>query len=133
MQPGGKRLLEIDATVNLVLGALLLLFPAGIVALLGLPATSTNFYASILGAILFGIGIALLVERYGTTKNIRGLGLEGAIAINFCGAGVLLLWLILVPFDIPVRGKIILWSIAIGVIAIGLVELLAKRGKPHGR
>jgi hypothetical protein len=127
MKPVDKRLLIIDAIVNLALGVLLLLFPAGIVAMLGLPVTNTNFYAAILGAVLFGIGIALLIERYGEPKNIRGLGLEGAIAINFCGAGVLLLWLILVPFDIPLRGKIILWSIAISVIAIGMVEVWSRR------
>jgi len=126
MRPADKRLLVIDAVVNLALGVLLLLFPAGIVAMLGLPATNTNFYASILGAVLFGIGIALLIERFGAHRNIRGLGLDGAIAINFCGAGVLLLWLLLVPFDIPLRGKLILWSIAVGVIVIGIVELVAK-------
>ena len=127
MKPVDKRLLVIDGAVNLALGVLLLLFPAGIVNLLGLPITNTNFYASILGAVLFGIGIALLIERYGEPSNIRGLGLEGAIAINFCGAGVLMLWLLLVPFDIPLRGKFILWSIAIGVIAIGAVELFARQ------
>jgi len=126
MRPADKRLLVIDAVVNLSLGALLLLFPSGIVHLLGLPITNTNFYASILGAVLFGIGIALLVERFGEKKNIRGLGLDGAIVINFCGAGVLLLWLLLVPFDIPLRGKSILWSIAVGVIAIGVVEMIAR-------
>ncbi len=127
MKSMDKRLLIIDAAVNLVLGILLLLFPTGIVALLGLPPTNTNFYASILGAILFGIGIALLFECFGETKNMRGLGLDGAIVINFCGAGILLCWLLLVPFDIPMRGKIILWSIALGVIAIGVVELFARR------
>jgi len=127
MQTVDKRLLEIDAAVNLALGILLLLFPAGIVNLLGLPPTDTHFYTGILGAVLFGIGIALLIERYGEAKRIRGLGLEGAIAINFCGAGVLFLWLLLVPFDIPLRGKLILWSIAIGVIAIGVIELFTRR------
>ena len=109
---------------------MLLLFPAGIADLLGLPPTDTNFYAGILGAVLFGIGIALLVERYGEIKNIRGLGLGGAIVINFCGAGVLFLWLFFVPFDIPLRGKCILWSIAAGVILIGVIELFAKPAQP---
>ena len=128
LEPLEKKLLLIDALVNLALGILLLLFPSGIGHLLGAPPTNTNFYASILGAVLFGIGIALLLECCAASENKRGLGLYGAIAINFCGAGVLLLWLILVPFDIPVRGKIILWCIAIGVFAIGMVELLMKPG-----
>jgi len=83
MSPAEKRLLIIDAAVNLVLGMLLLLFPAGIVALLGLPPTNTDFYASILGAVLFGIGIALLIERYGASRNIRGLGFGGCHYYQF--------------------------------------------------
>jgi len=127
MKPSDKSLLLIDAIVNLLLGILLLLFPTGIATLLGMPPTNTNFYAGILGAVLFGIGLALLMECYGAPQHIRGLGLEGAIAINFCEAGALFLWLLLVPFDIPVHGKIILWVVAIGVIAIGVVELIARR------
>ena len=126
MRSKHKTLLVIDAIINLVLGVLLLLFPAGVVELLGLPLTNTNFYPSIFGAVLFGIGIALLIERYGASKNIRGLGLGGAIAINLCGAGVLLLWLLIAPFDIPLRGNIILWSIAIIVLIVGFVEIIAK-------
>ena len=126
MKSKHKTLLLIDGVINLALGVLLLLFPAGIVALLGLPYTNTNFYPSILGAVLFGIGIALLIERYGATKNIRGLGLGGAIAINLCGAGVLLIWLLISPFDIPLRGDIILWSIAIIVLIVGFAEIILK-------
>jgi hypothetical protein len=121
-----KTLLVIDAIINLVLGVLLLFFPLGVVELFGLPFTNTNFYPSILGAVLFGVGVALLIERYGASKNIRGLGLGGAIAINLCGAGALLLWLLIGPFDIPYRGNVILWSIAIIVLIVGFVEIIAK-------
>jgi hypothetical protein len=86
MQPdslrAGKRmkrthrvLLGIDGIVNLALGAALLLFPAGLVGLLGLPPTSTYFYASILGAVILGIGVALLLELNGATSRIRRDGL----------------------------------------------------------
>jgi len=126
MESKHKTLLLIDGVINLILGILLLLFPVGVVKLLGLPYTNTNFYPSILGAVLFGIGIALLIERYGALKNIRGLGLGGAIAINLCGAGVLFVWLLIAPFDIPIRGNIILWSIAIIVLIVGLAEIIAK-------
>jgi hypothetical protein len=126
MRSKHKTLLVIDAIINFVLGVLLLFFPAGVVELLGLPLTNTNFYPSILGAVLFGIGVALLIERYGASKNIRGLGLGGAIAINLCGAGVLLLWLLIAPFDIPLRGNVILWSIAIIVLIVGFIEIIAK-------
>ncbi len=65
MKSGHRILLASDGIVNLVLGTLLLLFPAGLVELLGLPLTNTYFYASILGAVIFGIGLALLLELYG--------------------------------------------------------------------
>jgi len=65
MESKHKALLLIDGVVNLILGLLLILYPVGIVELLGLPPTETYFYAIILGAVLFGIGIALMIELYG--------------------------------------------------------------------
>jgi hypothetical protein len=125
----GKKhalLLTIDGIINLVLGMLLLLFPLGMAELLGVPQSKVNFYPTILGAVIFGIGIALLIERYGHTRNIRGLGLGGAIAINLCGALALFVWLMSTPFDIPLRGHVILWSVAIIVLVVGIVEILSK-------
>jgi len=87
-------LLTIDGIVNLVLGILLLLVPLGTAEILGVPRSNLDFYPTILGGVILGIGIALLIERYGYSRNVRGLGLGGAIAINFCGATVLLVWLI---------------------------------------
>jgi hypothetical protein len=119
-----KKLLILDAVVNLLLGVLLLCFPFGIASWLGVPEGGSNVYPIILGAVLFGIGAALLLEAQGDQKGIRGLGLEGAIAINFCGAGALAVWLLLVPVDIPLRGYVVLWTIAISVLVIGIVELV---------
>jgi len=36
------------------------------------------------------------------------------------------LWLLIAPFDIPLRGNVILWSIAIIVLIVGFVEIIAK-------
>ncbi len=121
-----KNLLLIDGIANLALGVLLLLFPLGAAEIFGVPLPESNFYPTILGGVIFGIGIALLIERYGFEKGIRGLGLGGAIAINICGSLVLLGWLIFAPPVIPLRGSIILWGIGILVLGIGLVELAAK-------
>ena len=121
-----KRLLLVDAVANLALGVLLLLFPFGIAEILGVPQPESDFYPTILGGVIFGIGVALLIERYGFEKGVRGLGLGGAIAINLCGSLVLLGWLILAPPAIPLRGTILLWGIGILVLGIGLVELAAK-------
>jgi hypothetical protein len=126
MKKKHEILLMIDGIINVALGILLLLFPLGIDRFLGVPQANMDFYPTILGGAIFGIGIALLIERYGFSRNIRGLGLGGAIAINFCGALVLLIWLISTPLSIPVRGYIILWSIAIIVLLVGFVEIIAK-------
>ena len=126
MESKHKALLLIDGVVNLILGLLLILHPVGIVELLGLPPTETYFYAIILGAVLFGIGIALMIELYGIPRKVRGLGVGGAIAINLCGAGALVIWLVISPFSLPIRGRIILWSVAILVLAITFAEIVTK-------
>jgi hypothetical protein len=129
MKAKHKTLLIIDGIVNLLIGILLLLFPLGIAQLSGVPLPNINFYPTILGAVVFGIGIALLLEVYGEPRGIHGLGLAGAIAINFCGAGVLTLWLVSTPLNLPLRGNVILWTIAIVVLAIGFIELISKSWK----
>ena len=126
MERKHRILLVIDAVMNLALGILLLVFPLGVAAYFGVPELETNFYRSVLGAVLFGIGIALLVDLYGSQHGIRGLGLGGAIIINLFAGVVLLLWLVLVPLGIPMRGLVILWSIAVIVLVIGLAEILSK-------
>ena len=126
MKPKHKTFLLIDGIVNLILGILLLLFPFGVPEILGVPLPESSFYPTILGGVIFGIGIALLIEGYGETRGVRGLGLGGAIAINFCGAGILVLWLVFKPLNIPLHGLIILWVIAISVIGLGILEVLAK-------
>ena len=124
-----KVLLIVDGIINIILGLLLLSFPLGIADLLGVPKPTTNFYPTILGAVIFGIGIALLIERFGKKQNIHGLGLAGAIAINFCGASVLLVWLLSKSLNIPIKGQLTLWIVAILVLGCGLVEIIKKTWK----
>jgi peptidoglycan/LPS O-acetylase OafA/YrhL len=132
MKPKSKILLLVDGIVNLLLGILLLLFPFGMAQVFGVPQSNSNFYPTILGAVIFGIGVSLFLEVYGKPRGIHGLGLVGAVVINFCGAGVLTLWLISDPFKLPLRGYIILWTIAIVVLALGCVELFGKSWKGMG-
>lgn len=121
-----KLLLAADAVINLILGALLLFFPVGILELFGLPPTDTYFYSSILGGVIIGIGVALYLEWRGGENGLSGLGLAGAIAINLCGGGTLLYWLLFGEMEIPLNASITLWIVAIVVIGIGLVELISK-------
>jgi hypothetical protein len=124
-----KVLLAIDGIVNVALGTVLLLFPAGLLEFFGLPDTDMFFYTSILGAVIFGIGLALFIELLGAPARVRGLGLGGAIAINLCGGGVLLVWLVAFPLAIPLRGQVTLWLVAFIVLVIGIAELFAKSWK----
>jgi len=121
-----KILIFIDGLVNLILGVLLLLFPVGIIEILGLPPTNTLFYPSILGAVLLGIGIALFLELVGFSRQLRGLGLGGAIVINIIGSFVLICWLIFGSLEIPLKGQFILWIIGLLVFFIGIAELVTK-------
>jgi len=126
MKKSVKFLLAVDAVINLLLGILLLFFPAGILRYFGLPPIDSYFYTSILGGVIFGIGVALFLEWLSGGRNLRGLGLAGAIAINFCGGGTLLYWLLFTELDIPLTGLITLWIVAILVLGIGIVELVSK-------
>ena len=118
------KLLFIDAAINLVLGGLLLFYPARLVEFLGMPKVESAFFASVLGGVLIGIGFALGIAARGGTG---GLGIDGAIVINLCGAGVVAVWLIVAPHVIPQEGRVTLWIIALVVIAVGCAELINRR------
>ena len=104
----------------------MLLFPVGIAEFFGLPLTNTKFYPSILGAVLFGIGLALFLELFGFSKHVRGLSLGGAIVINIVGASVLICWLLFGSLSIPLKGRIILWAVGIVVLVIAIFEWITK-------
>ena len=118
-----KKVLFVDAIINLILGILLLAFSQTIINLLGVPNTDQYFYPNILGGVLFGIGIALLIECYRKSDSFVGLGLGGAISINMCGGIVLALWLLFGNLVIPIGGKIFLWILVIILIGISSIEL----------
>lgn len=122
-----KRILLIDAIINFVLAILLGLFPKEVIGFLGLPVVSNPFYASILGGVFFGIGIALLIGRLSNNKSSDGLGLRGAIAINLSGGFVLALWLLFGSLDVPMHGIIIMWVLVVILFVISTVELFAHR------
>ena len=116
-------LLTIDAIINLLLGLLILLFPIGLDHFLGVPIPGDYFYTTILGAVIFGIGIALLIELKSRTDSRHGLGLGGAIAINFIVSLFLMFMLLSQDLDLPLRGYILLWAIVFLVFLTGLAEL----------
>jgi hypothetical protein len=114
--------LMIDAFINYALGILCILYPF-VPESIGVPIIENSFYPNILGAVLFGIGIALTIECYRKQGGMVGLGLGGAIAINLSGGFVLILWLIFGDLNIPLRGHFFLWSLAIILVGISLIEI----------
>jgi hypothetical protein len=124
-----RLLLVIDAAINLILGVLLLLaWPCGeqLTRLLGVPPAEPSFYPSVLGAVLLGIGVALLIERQHVERGGPvGLGLGGAIAINLCGGIALAAWLFFGGLGLPLRGWILLGTLDALLIGISVAELLA--------
>ncbi|MGB2630162.1 MAG: hypothetical protein WBD24_05350 [Candidatus Omnitrophota bacterium] len=120
-----KELLVIDAIFDLVLGLLLIAFPQKLLQMVGAPPVEHVFYPSVLGAVLFGIGVALLIEYFGGAQGPYGLGLAGAIAINLCGALALAFWLVFGNLAIPLKGEIILWGLAAILFIISAAELIA--------
>ena len=64
--------------------------PSALVSAFCVPATFPSFNSNLLGGVLFGIGIALNLEKNNEAGGGVGLGLGGAIAINLYGGLVLL-------------------------------------------
>ena len=120
-QPMNRALLIVDGLGNLALGVLLLAVPSQLAAWLGIPETG-RFYPSLFGAVLFGIGIALLMELRG-----HGLGLAGALAINTCFGIALAAWLLFGGVDLPAHGSAILWAFAAILLGLSGIELVSER------
>lgn len=125
-------MLILDAAINLILGCLLVIFPLKVFQFLGLPIEAPPFYASILGAVLVGIGIALLTEHLRGSGGMVGLGLGGAIVINLYGGLVLAVWLVSGKLSIPLRGHLVLWGLVVILVAISGLELFVHLRKRDG-
>ena len=118
----GYLLLAIDAIINYALGILCFFYPY-LAPVVGVPIVENSFYPNILGAVLFGIGIALTIEYFRKGGGLIGLGLGGAVAINLTGGFVLILWLVFGNLSIPLRGFVFLWALAAVLVLISLFEL----------
>jgi hypothetical protein len=116
------KLLLVDAAINLLLGLLLLWFSTDLILWLGIPGASHRFYPNILGAVLCGIGLALVWEYVRRPGDPVGLGLGGAVAINLCGGTVLAAWLLFGGLELPARGRILLWALALALVLISALE-----------
>ena len=119
-------LLLTDALINLALGVVLVAFPKAVAEALGLPSMQTAFFPSILGAVLFGIGVALWIEWRPWRARTGGLGLAGAIAINLSGGLCLAGWLLLGSLGLTLRGNVVLWVLVVILVGISTAEWITQ-------
>jgi hypothetical protein len=120
-------LLVLDSVINLILGALLLVFPNALVEFLGIPGAASAFYPSLLGAVLFGIGIALLIAVY--FPGAGGLGTGGAVAINLSAGLVLAMWMLMGDLNIPAKGYAFLWVLVLILVVLSTVEIYSSMNR----
>jgi hypothetical protein len=116
-----QQLLFFEAVVKAVIGVVLMIAPATSFRVLGLPAVPTGFWPRLLGATLFGIAGAGIVE--GALPGSRGLGLGGSLAINFAIAAMLTIQLAVNAAATTVRGRVLLWILAAILYVLILVEI----------
>jgi hypothetical protein len=115
-------LLTIDGIINLLLGAALLAFPKGLVSFLGLPQPADPLYSGVLGGVLVGIGGGLVLQQL-LDRPIQARAVEVPIVTNLGGAGSLIALLVIGHLQIPIRGHVFLWIVAIVVLATGVAEI----------
>ena len=123
----GSTLLTVDAIINLLLGLVLVICPGWVLGMLDMHGGAGRFFPSILGAVLVGIGVALLIERPNKTTRATGLGLGGAVSINLAGGIVLAAWLIAGGLAIPTVSTVLLWGLVAVLVGISAIELAAQR------
>jgi hypothetical protein len=118
-----RTLLELDGFANIALGLVLVAFPGAVGRILGLPDMEHAFYPILFGAVLVGIGLALLLECFRSASHLTGLGLSGALIINLCFGVALGAWLITTDIPLPLRGYLLLWALTSILLGFGGVEL----------
>jgi hypothetical protein len=120
------KILLVDASINFILGILLITYPIKLIQLLGIPQAVTPFYSSVLGAVLCGIALALVIEYFRTPSGLGGLALGGAVAINICAAFIIVVLLVRHVLYIPWQGYIVLWILVVVLVIVSMVELIAQ-------
>lgn len=113
-------LLLADALLFLSMGAMLAALPGGTVAALGLPSGQTAFYRRLLGAVLVGVGLALMMSVLPT--GLRGLGAHGAIVINLSLALTLAVLLLTGTGRSSRQGKRLPWILVVVLLGLSALE-----------
>ncbi len=127
---GSRRrswLLALDGVANLLFGIVLLAAPRPLFGALGLPWTGRGLYATILGGVLVGIGLALILESRGRVGRL-GLGLGGAVAINMIAGMAIAAWLLFSGAgEVSSAGRAVLWLLVLFLVGLSIAEIVAHR------
>ncbi len=115
------QLLWLETLLRLSSGLVLLIMPTTTARVLGLPLPQALLWPRLLGALLIGMAAATLLE--GSVAGSRGLGLGGLVVINLIGAAVIIALLVLERGSQTRRGKLFLWALALGLVALGVLEI----------
>lgn len=115
------QLLWLETLLRASSGLVLLIMPVAAARVLGLPLPQALLWPRLLGALLVGMAAATLLE--GSVSGSNGLGLGGLVVINLITAAVLVTLLVLQRGSQTRRGKVFLWTLAVALITLGVVEI----------
>jgi hypothetical protein len=115
-----QQLLWIETLLNFFGGLALVVAPLSTIRLLGLPPTPTGFWPRLLGTILLGISFAFFLE--GSVPGSRGLGLSGALIINFSALSMMAAMLMLEAGPPSARGRAFMWALIVLLLWLSALE-----------
>lgn len=115
------QLLWIELVSKLAAGMLLVAVPLTAIKLLGLPRPPTAFWPRCLGGLLLGIAAATFMDT--SVRLGHGLSLAGSLVINLSAGLTLGSVLYLKQGPETVRGRVILWTVAAGLVGLALIEI----------
>jgi hypothetical protein len=87
-----------------------------------------QFGVGIINISQFGVGVISISQFTIAGYAIAQIALyvDSGYAQAIRGLGTLLVWLLMSHPELPIRGQILLWSIAVLVILVGVVELVIR-------
>ena len=115
-----QQLLWIETLLNFFGGLALIIAPLSTIRLLGLPSTPTGFWPRLLGTLLLGISLALFLE--GSVPGSRGLGLAGALIINFSVLSMMAAMLVWEAGPQSARGRALMWALIVLLLWLSALE-----------
>jgi hypothetical protein len=114
------QIVAIEVLLKLGVGLALVVMPATVSKVLGLPRSEVGFWPRLLGATLIGLAAAIYLEA--RISGGKGLALAGTIAINLTVALMIAMLLIAGQTGAAGRGRAILWITVAVLIALSVVE-----------